>query len=330
MTDVQAVGFLFIGDPHLATRTPGFRKDDYPRTMLTKLRWCLDYASAENLVPVLLGDIFHFPRDNANWLLVEFFDLCRTSRFPVLAVVGNHDCFENSLGSNDTLAVVHSGGAVRLLSAESPWDGRINGTLVVLGGTPWNERIPKALPADIDTRFTPGDGVPRLVLWVTHHDIAFAGYEENARVRPHEIPGVEAVINGHIHRPLPDIRAGQTTWINPGNIARVSRSAASRERIPAVLRMDIDCGKWASRVLTIPYQSFEDVFFEMPEAQAETTPGQSVFVSGLAQLEAFKSATGAGLRHFLETNLDAFDEGIQIEIRKLAEEVLDDDGYTNE
>ena len=34
--DSSLAGLLFIGDPHLASRVPGFRKDDYPRTILAK------------------------------------------------------------------------------------------------------------------------------------------------------------------------------------------------------------------------------------------------------------------------------------------------------
>jgi len=33
-------GLMFIGDPHLASRIPGFRKDDYPKVVLEKLDWC--------------------------------------------------------------------------------------------------------------------------------------------------------------------------------------------------------------------------------------------------------------------------------------------------
>ncbi len=75
MTDLsihggQYVGLLCIGDPHLASRVPGFRRDDYPNTVLNKLRWSLDYANQNALLPVLLGDLFHRPRDNANSLVV--------------------------------------------------------------------------------------------------------------------------------------------------------------------------------------------------------------------------------------------------------------------
>ena len=54
----QYAGLLFIGDPHVAHRPPGFRKDDFTVTVLGKLRFALDYAREQNLMPVLLGDLF--------------------------------------------------------------------------------------------------------------------------------------------------------------------------------------------------------------------------------------------------------------------------------
>ena len=62
-------GLLFIGDPHLEGRQPGFRKDDFPNAILKKLQWCLDYARQHRLLPALLGDVFDKPRDNPTWML---------------------------------------------------------------------------------------------------------------------------------------------------------------------------------------------------------------------------------------------------------------------
>ena len=90
-------GLLFIGDPHLASRAPGYRKDDYPSAILKKLRWAIDYARENRLMPVLLGDLFDFPRDNANWLLVQLLHLLKGT----LGICGNHDCKENSLGRSE-------------------------------------------------------------------------------------------------------------------------------------------------------------------------------------------------------------------------------------
>src|SRR5262245_46066117 len=98
--DTSLRGLLFIGDPHVCARVPGLRKDDYPRAILGKLRWALDYARQRSLQPVLLGDLFDYPRDNANWMLVELLGLLPAA---TPAIYGNHDCKENSLGDNDTL-----------------------------------------------------------------------------------------------------------------------------------------------------------------------------------------------------------------------------------
>ena len=97
--DGDRQGLLFIGDPHLASRVPGFRSDDYPRVILEKLKFALTYAREQRLLPVLLGDLFEFPRDNANWLLVELHNLLSPG---TLAIYGNHDCKENQPGENDT------------------------------------------------------------------------------------------------------------------------------------------------------------------------------------------------------------------------------------
>src|SRR5437667_6913960 len=114
----EDAGLLFIGDPHLASRAPGFRKDDYPATILEKLRWTLDYARANRLRPVFLGDLFDFPRDNANWLLVRLLPLLDEN---TLGIYGNHDCKENSLDENDTLSIFVHAGKIRLVDEQNPW-----------------------------------------------------------------------------------------------------------------------------------------------------------------------------------------------------------------
>ena len=51
-------GILIIGDPHLSSRNPGFRKDNYSQVILDKVDFALQYAIEHELLPVFLGDIF--------------------------------------------------------------------------------------------------------------------------------------------------------------------------------------------------------------------------------------------------------------------------------
>lgn len=353
----ELVGLLFIGDPHLASRVPGFRCDEYAEAILRKLEWCFSYARSERLVPVVLGDWFHWPRDNANWLLVRLFNLLPPA---TLTIYGNHDCSEAELTPDDTLSLLVHAGAVRMLSDRSVWSGIMGGRRVVIGGTSWGRRLPKAWscirgessarraddggqnarptqPIDgQDARPTgkardDGGGknvrpVRPLVFWATHHHVAFSGYAEEARVRPREIPGIDAVVNGHLHRPQEDIRTGGTTWLNPGNIARVTRGDASRERTPAVLRIDIG-GEgepgWRAERIVVPHEPFDAVFHAVEVAPVGSVG--SSFVRGLEQLATLRTEYGAGLMSFLEQNLADFEPPVAEQIRALAREVTDEE-----
>jgi predicted phosphodiesterase len=332
-------GLLVIGDPHLASRVPGFRKDEYPKVILRKLEWCLEYARREQLLPCLLGDVFHWPRDNANWLLGAVLDLMK---YEVLAISGNHDCAENALSEDDSLSVIAKAGRLRLLDHVSTWRGTINGQPVIIGGTPWGQPLPREWRGE-------GSGELRsLVFWLTHEDVRFPGYEAG-RIEPIPIPGIDVVINGHIHHARDEVTAGCTAWLNPGNIARVKRSDSARDSVPSALRIDVDPPSgpdsdsfrllwgdrrieaagpgarcWHTRRVTIPHEPFEQVFHA--EVLSEPiAPGESAFVHGLAELVARRTESGAGLREFLRQNLSQLDERVALEIMNLAEEVLQHD-----
>ena len=313
----EFTGLLFIGDPHLASREPGFRKDNYARTVLSKIRWTIDYAKAERLLPVMLGDLFHNARDNMIWMLVDLLVLlgaCPGGR--LCGIYGNHDCKENQVGDHDTLSILLTAGHLRLLD-RAPWTGRMNGCHVVVGGTSYGQALPKSF----DRAGLPSSE-PSRVFWVTHHDLRFSGYDDG-RIECRAIPGIDVIVNGHIHRPLPDVVAGDTTWINPGNITRVSRGGASRDRQPAVLRIDLAAdGAWSRRMVPVPHEAFDDVFHPEVEVPAELMDASSQFILSVAALESARTASGAGLRQFLDAHLGNFDERVAREINSLAEEVL--------
>src|SRR5436305_183739 len=131
-------GILCIGDPHLCTWSPGYRKDDYAQVVLGKLRWSLDYARENQLLPVLLGDLFHVPRNNANWLVIQLMELLNQE---ILTLVGNHDLSENLLSEHDTLSVLLAAGRMRRLD-QHPWIGKINGVPIAIGGTDYGQPVP--------------------------------------------------------------------------------------------------------------------------------------------------------------------------------------------
>jgi DNA repair exonuclease SbcCD nuclease subunit len=317
MIDSAYTGLLVIGDPHLEGRQPGFRKDDYPNVILEKLAWCLDYAAENRLLPAILGDLFDKPRDNPNWLLCRLVELFQRE---VIGLYGNHDVHYNpELTDHDSIALLVRCGRLRLVDEQNPWRGLIGGRALVVGGSSYRQAIPDRfeISTDDSTQVRP------LVVWLTHHDVLIPGYDEG-RVRPREIDGIDIVINGHIHRRLEHVPAGKTLWLNPGNISRRSRSDASRSHVPAVLRIDVSADGYELQYVEVPHRPFDEVFHEaIVEVAGETGPSR--FIAGLAELQARRTASGAGLMEFLERNLTQFEPTVADEIMSLAEEVTSDE-----
>ncbi len=318
-------GVLFIGDPHLEGRQPGFRKDDYPQVILEKIDWCLSYAQSHALLPAFLGDIFDKPRDNPTWMLGRLIDML--SAVEAIGIYGNHDCADPELGDNDSLMLLFKAGSIRRVSAGEPWRGNMQGRPVVIGGSSYREPFPGRERRE--NRPSADVSADVFGVWLAHHDVIAPGYEEQGRVKPRELPGVDLVVNGHIHRELGEVRAGRTRWVTPGNISRRSRSDAAREHVPAVLRLDVRAGDYELSRITVPHAPFEDVFHPMA-VDSNIDISDSAFVRGLAELEARRTASGAGFMAFIEQNLDQFEAPVAQEIRSLAEEVAENGSTDDE
>ena len=314
--NVPYVGLLVIGDPHLEGRQPGFRKDDYPQVVLGKVRWCLNHARENRLLPVFLGDMFEKPRDNPTWLIGSLIEMF--SDVFAIGIFGNHDCAEPALNENDSLSILVKSGCFRLVDRDAPWTGKISGRNVYVGGSSYRQPIPDEFKLRNAKQTGLFDGDP-FVVWLSHHDIDVAGYQ-NGRFSPFEINNVNFLINGHIHRRLEPICCGQTTWLTPGSITRRSRSDANREHIPRVLRIDIFADGEKISDVVVPHQAFDEVFHEeIIESVVEQTGSE--FVAGLAELIGRRTETGAGLHNFLSENLEQFESRVASEIRSLAREI---------
>ncbi len=328
----EVQGLMFIGDPHLESRVPGFRKDDFPQVALEKLRWCLQFAVEQGYQPFLLGDLFQLPQDNPNWLISAVIQvITETLGAPLPAIYGNHDVRENSLKPNDSIHILFTGGQLRHVSASNPWMGKIADREVRVAGTVWGEKLPRESPFD--------SGLCSLTVWMTHHDIFIPGYEEGGRIRPKELPGIDLVVNGHIHRRLQTVCKESTYWMTPGNITRRTRGDASRAHRPSVLIVaplnaedqlppeDVfnftsrSGHAWRASWLEVPHASFDDVFHPQVVGDDVEEEIGSGFIADLRELTSRRTDTGAGLAEFLDVHLPQLPIDVADEIRRLAVEV---------
>ncbi|WP_316896345.1 metallophosphoesterase [Pseudodesulfovibrio indicus] len=295
---VRANGLLLVADPHLADHPPGQRLQGYLEQIMSKLRACLDRADELSLAPVLLGDLFHWPRDNSNKMLVDLIRLFgeRTGARRVRVLVGNHDKYQSRFTDDVSLAVLETAGAVTLMKEDGPQ--------FVLE-TPDGDALVCASPdgSPLPKGYERGEGDPETVIWLTHHNIRFPEFIDRA-YSIKELPGIDWVINGHIHRPQPTVVKGQTTWANPGNITRLTFTRRSMVREPEAAIWTPGCAELDTWV--VPHLPFDQVFpdQELPPEEQELE-GESNFIKGLERLAWQRTQEGTGLKQFLTDNLSS-------------------------
>lgn len=228
-------GLLFMGDPHLASYTPGRRLDSYLDTVLGKLRQCAQVSKERGLLPVCPGDLVDEHDDTDPVMHYRTTETLQAFDPPMVTTVGNHDigkkdiqltekAFMALLGLTGTIDLVQRPGFWGRLTLTSE-DGRTH--RLVLGFTPYGFALPTSLvdamglPEGTSVEDARRQAQADSVVWITHGDFAFEGAYPGAAPLV-ELPGVDMVINGHMHGTKKPVLLGQTVWYNPGNIVRLS------------------------------------------------------------------------------------------------------------
>lgn len=225
MSDIrEAEGILFIGDPHLSSRKPGRRRDEsFADTVLGKIDYLIGQCNERRLLPVFLGDMFDTAVEEDEQVKTRLARVLRKSWTLPLSNVGNHDIRNAVLTDGDSLAFLAETGVIRVCAHSGAFETvRIGGKTVGLGATPYGQPIP--------TDARPHFGQVDMIVWLTHHDVAF----ENAypgSMAPHAVAGCRLVVNGHMHLYKKPLKVGATVWFNPGNITRQAIDAI--EHVPA-------------------------------------------------------------------------------------------------
>ena len=295
---IQGAGLFFMADPHLADTPPGQRLSGYLDQIMNKLAACLDRADELDMVPVILGDLFHWPRDNSNAMLVRLMRLFgqRGGARKVWVLVGNHDKYQSRFTEDVSLAVLETAGVVNVMKTDGPqFELEAGDARILVGASPDGTPIPKTYEREQDD--------PEIVVWLTHHNIRFPEFEDRSYAIK-ELPGIDWVVNGHIHRPQLTVKQGMTAWANPGNLTRLTFSRRSQEREPAAAIWTPGCDDLERWI--VPHLPFAETFpdQDFPDEPMEAG-GESQFIAGLERLAWQRTREGTGLKQFLDDNLSS-------------------------
>lgn len=297
-------GILFIGDPHVSSRRPGRRKDDYLSSVLNKLREAAAVCREQRLLPVILGDLFNRNDDNDLRMLNRLVAVLKEYPVAPFVLEGNHDKEQTTLSEADALTLLASTGVVRLLNKagleiEVPIAEQGVCRLIAF---PYGSPLPDAVERRGDWTIA-----------VTHHDLAFGSSYPGAQpLKP--IENVDLVVNGHMHDTKAAQQHGNTWWHNPGNIEPLSVDLANH--VPRVWRWCPSQGVSKHALAPIELTHGTDLFdltgIQVAAASAEESvaalaPQKSEFAALLeeeAALQAQRTEDGSIFLEDLKALLD--------------------------
>lgn len=200
----------FVGDPHLSSKTPSSRTDDYALTTIDKLDKLLNLCKKEKITHVvMLGDLFNTPTDTllyVNRVMQKFKEFERNNIY-LFSILGNHSVsnmkHENKDKSSEGL--IYTSKLVRELQYE-PFTSP-SGYSVGLYGYHYSQPI--GLPSKGD----------KINICVAHK-----GYNENYEGSLTKTSCLELGYNiyalGHFHQPYDFLRDTNYLVVRPGRFMR--------------------------------------------------------------------------------------------------------------
>ena len=276
--------FLFFTDIHLSGVNPRHRVDDFPRTMLEKLRETYTIAEEMGCEFVAFGgDFFNSHRIFSYEVISEAMDVMCDSKLDTYACVGEHDLFGHSPKTypSSTLAFM----VRRCARFHILFDPIDLGNVVLHAKHEW-ENMQEAMKRQIDQT--------KLNVLICHELITNKhGMFDVIDTKTLNPCPFDIVVSGDLHDGYEPHEVGNTFFCNPGSLAR--RAINDLNRTPQVAIIDATKG---------------DVPVVMIHPITCAKPGSEVFGEGIAEL-ARKTDEFNG-EAFTEEMLDFESESVDV------------------
>jgi DNA repair exonuclease SbcCD nuclease subunit len=235
--------FGIFTDVHARGDTPEGRTDNFRVSLFKKLEEVGEIWKNHEIKDVLfVGDLFHTP-DPANGVVNEMIRMLISWDVNIYGVIGSHDYFGYQLATLEStaLGILSNSGLIKLIGGKGfpafeqlPLNVQ-KGTNIIITGTPHTYKqaddpaylhMPKyGNPSDFQIQLVHCDLYHKHVPWP--HVLIVDVHTES-----------QLVLSGHIHTGWnAPIKIGNTTFVNPGAIARLENTGI--QRVPRVCILDV-------------------------------------------------------------------------------------------
>ncbi len=251
---------VFFTDPHITSRKPAGRSDDYFLTMENKLLEIIDMAEDADYI-INAGDIFdrYNPAISAMNMLIDFVEKLPC---PMIICPGNHDMQGynyNRLDSTGLGFCCRFLDKIVLLDPDNPYYQLDTNVHIHFKPTSINNPMQEFM-APVK---------PGINMGIIHDMLIDKTLFEDCTLISNFKTNLDVLFNGHIHMGHPPIKENNTFYINTGAMMRTTRNKTDMNRLPKYAMIEIKEGK-----LHCEYKTFQaykaDVFEELPDVDLET------------------------------------------------------------
>jgi DNA repair exonuclease SbcCD nuclease subunit len=240
--------FLFLTDLHMSSQRLSCRKDDYPENILSKLKWVLEYAEANNIDRILHGgDFYHVTRISKTYEN-RVFSLMKQFKTPFTSTIGNHDVLfaDHSTVERTPLGSLYAAN----IFSPSDWTKCVvdtDDTRIVMMPF-FLDPVPFVIPPE-----------GKKVILMAHFFLE-TGFAPREVLPPEMLREADYILLGHEHKNYPLQKIQRAMVVRPGAMSRGSRSENEWDRPIQVAVIDTTEDK--VEYVEVPHLSSKEIFSE--------------------------------------------------------------------
>ena len=243
---------IFETDTHGRANIPTSRKDNFPETMLRKVKWTIDYANSIDAAIIHGGDWLNRP-DTSPAFVARLAKILSKAKNPIFTVIGNHDIFgynpttfpRTPMYILETLGLIH-----RLYPGGIVYEQ--NGERVCLSGADAHYDIDRKPEYYLGAGIMVTDNIPKI--HVVH---GFLTDHEWPNVLCTTIDSIletqaDVILSGHEHSGYGIIRKNGKIFCNPGALLRVTAGVGDINQEVKIAELTVENGIVDIRLVPLP------------------------------------------------------------------------------